>query len=58
MYILQFIGLVKIYLFRVFLLHDVDDDHGVCRADTAQALAWWQRIGALHEATNMLHRAR
>ncbi len=33
------------------------DDHGVRRADTAQAHAQWQHIVALHEATDMLHRA-
>jgi len=32
------------------------DDHGVCRANMAWALAWWRRLGALHEATEMLHR--
>jgi hypothetical protein len=34
-----------------------DDDHGVRRADTVQALARWRRLGALHEATDKLHRA-
>ena len=33
------------------------DDHGVRRADTARALAWWRRLGASHEATETLHRA-
>jgi len=33
------------------------DDHGVRRADTAQAHARWWHIVASHEATNMLHRA-
>jgi hypothetical protein len=38
--------------------HDGDgDDHGVRRADTARAYARWQHIVALHEATDMLHRA-
>jgi hypothetical protein len=38
--------------------HDGDgDDHGVRRADTAQAHARWQRIVALHEATDTIHRA-
>jgi hypothetical protein len=38
--------------------HDDDyDDHGVRRANTAQALAWWRRLGASHEAADMLHRA-
>ena len=41
----------------VFLSDDDDDDHGVCRADTEQALARWRRLGALHEATDTLHRA-
>jgi hypothetical protein len=36
---------------------DDDDDHGVRRANTARALARWRRLGALHEATDMLHRA-
>ena len=34
---------------------DGDDDHGVRRANTARALAWWRCLGALHEATNTLH---
>jgi hypothetical protein len=34
-----------------------DDDHGARRANTARALAWWRRLGASHEATDMLHRA-
>jgi hypothetical protein len=34
----------------VFLLDDNHDDHGVRRANTAQALACWRRLGALHEA--------
>jgi hypothetical protein len=33
------------------------DDHGVHWAITAQALAWWRRLGASDEATDMLHRA-
>ena len=38
--------------------HDEDDDdHCVRQADTARALARWRLLGALHEATNMLHRA-
>ncbi len=36
---------------------DDDDDHGVCRANTARALAQWQRLGASHESTDTLHRA-
>ena len=37
--------------------HDGDsDDHGVRRADTAQAHARWQRIVASHEATDTIHR--
>jgi hypothetical protein len=39
----------------VSLLDDEDVDHGICRADTARALAWWQRLGASTEATDMLH---
>jgi hypothetical protein len=34
-----------------------DDDHGVCRANTARAHTRWRRLGALHEATDALHRA-
>jgi hypothetical protein len=34
---------------------DDDDDHGVRQANTARALAWWQRLGASHEATDTLH---
>jgi hypothetical protein len=34
-----------------------DDDHGVRRANTAGALARWRHLGALHEATDTLHRA-
>ena len=38
--------------------HDGDgDDHGVRWADTTRAHARWWHIVALHEATNMLHRA-
>jgi hypothetical protein len=33
------------------------DDHGVSRADTAQAHARWWHIVASHEATNTLHQA-
>jgi hypothetical protein len=33
-----------------------DDDYVICRGDMAQALIWWQHLGALHKATNMLHR--
>jgi hypothetical protein len=36
---------------------DDDDDNGVHRADTTRALAWWRRLGASHESTNMPHRA-
>jgi hypothetical protein len=38
-----------------FRHYDDDDDHGVRRADTAQAIARWRRLGALHEATDTLH---
>jgi hypothetical protein len=34
---------------------ELDDDHGVRRADTARALARWRRLGALHEAIDTLH---
>jgi hypothetical protein len=40
-----------------FCHDDDDDDHGVRRADTARALARWRRLGASHEATDMLHSA-
>jgi hypothetical protein len=33
------------------------DDHGVCWANAAQAHARWRRLGALHEATDTLHRS-
>jgi hypothetical protein len=33
------------------------DDHGVRRADTAQAHARWLYLVALHEATDKLHRS-
>jgi hypothetical protein len=36
---------------------DDDDDHGIRRANTARALAWWRHLGASHEATDVLHRA-
>jgi hypothetical protein len=36
---------------------DDDDDHGVRRADTARALAWWRHLVASHEAIKLLHRA-
>ena len=41
----------------MFFFRDRVDDHGVRRADTARALAWWRRSGASHEATETLHRA-
>jgi len=38
--------------------HDSDgDDHGVHQADTTRAHARWWHIVAVHEATDMLHRA-
>ncbi len=40
-----------------FCHDDNDDDHGIRRANTARALARWRRLGALHEATDTLHRA-
>jgi len=33
------------------------DDHGVRRADTAQAHTRWQNLVALHEATDTIYRA-
>ena len=33
------------------------DDHGVRRADTAQAHARWRYLVASHEATDTLHRS-
>jgi hypothetical protein len=36
--------------------HDEVNDRGIQRADTAQALGWWRHLGALHEATDTLHR--
>ncbi len=39
----------------MFLLHDDNDDYGIHRADTVQALTWWWRLGASHEATNTLY---
>jgi hypothetical protein len=40
-----------------FRHNDDDGNHGVFRANAARALARWQRLGALHEATDTLHRA-
>jgi len=40
----------------VFLHDGNGDDHGIRRANRAQALARWQHIAALHEATDTLHR--
>ncbi len=40
----------------MFFGHDGNgDDHGVHRADTAQAHTQWQHLVALHEATDTLH---
>jgi hypothetical protein len=39
----------------VFLWYDDNDDHGVHRANTAQALTRWWLLGALHGATDTLH---
>jgi hypothetical protein len=36
---------------------DDDDDDGIRRANMAQALARWRRLGASHKATDALHRA-
>jgi hypothetical protein len=43
-------------VFFVFCRAD-DNDHGVRWGDTAQALVWWQHLGASNEATNVLHRS-
>jgi hypothetical protein len=32
-------------------------NHGGRQGNTAQALAWWRHLVALHEATDALHRA-
>jgi hypothetical protein len=37
--------------------YDDDDDHCIRRANTARALVRWRRLGASHEATDMLHQA-
>ncbi len=39
--------LVFFFLFKIV-------DHGGCRSNTAQALAQWQYLVALHEATDAL----
>jgi hypothetical protein len=41
----------------VSLLDNNNDNHGIRRANTVQALARWWRLGALHEATDTFHRA-
>ena len=41
----------------MFSHNDNGKNHGIRRAATAQALAWWQRLGASHEATDTLHQA-
>ena len=41
----------------MFSLDGNGHDHGVRQADTARAHVQWQHIVALHEATDMLHRA-
>ena len=40
----------------MFLLDDDNDDHGVRRANMAQALARWWHLGASNEATETLNR--
>jgi hypothetical protein len=40
----------------MFSHNDNGKNHGIRRAATAQALAWWQRLGASHEATDTLYR--
>jgi hypothetical protein len=41
----------------VFSHNGNGDDHGVRRANTAQAHTQWWHLVALHEATDTLHRA-
>jgi hypothetical protein len=40
----------------VFFLFKIVD-HGGHRGNTAQALAWWRHLVALHEATDVLNQA-
>ena len=40
-----------------FCCDEDNDDHGGRRVNRVRALAWWQRLGASHEATDMLYRA-
>jgi hypothetical protein len=42
---------VSIFFFKII-------DHGGGRGNTAQALARWRHLVALHEATGVLHRAK
>jgi hypothetical protein len=46
----------KSYVLLVFFLFKIVD-HGGRRGNTAWALAQWQHLVALHEATDALHRA-
>jgi hypothetical protein len=39
----------------VFFCRADNDYHGLSWGNTAQALVWWEHLGALHEATNTLH---
>ena len=50
-------GLAKSSCVLCICCDDDDDDHGVRQANTAQALARWWHLGALHEATDTLHRS-
>jgi hypothetical protein len=40
----------------MFLWFNDNNNHSIRRANTAQALAWWRHLWALHGATDMLHR--
>jgi hypothetical protein len=44
-------------VFCVVFSNGDGDDHGVCRADTAQAHARWRYLVASHETTYTLHRS-
>jgi hypothetical protein len=49
--------LAKSCVLLVFLVLFKIADHGGCQGNTARALAQWQHLVALHEATDALHRA-
>ena len=48
---------VNVSCFVCFCCDDDNNDHGVCRADMARALARWRCLVASHEATKPLRRA-